>query len=83
MTTIILFLLLAGICGFGFHAVYGRSVRSIPFYLLAAVGGATVGFTIALLFKINWLNFGGLPVFATLVGAVLFLSLMRRIRIEE
>jgi uncharacterized membrane protein YeaQ/YmgE (transglycosylase-associated protein family) len=83
MTTLILFLLLAGICGFAFHAIYGRSMRSIPFYLLAAVGGATVGFTIALLFKLNWLSFGGLPVFATLVGAIVFLSLMRRIRIEE
>ena len=83
MTTLILFLLLAGICGFAFHAIYGRTVRSIPFYLLAAVGGATVGFTVALLFKINWLSFGGLPVFMTLVGAVLFLSMMRRIRIEE
>ncbi len=83
MTTLILFLLLAGICGFAFHAIYGRTIRSIPFYLLAAVGGATVGFTLALLFKINWLSFGGLPVFMTLAGAILFLSLMRRIRIED
>jgi uncharacterized membrane protein YeaQ/YmgE (transglycosylase-associated protein family) len=83
MTTLILFLLLAGICGFAFHAIYGRTLRSIPFYLLAAVGGATVGFTLALLFKINWLSFGGLPIFTTLVGAIIFLSLMRRIRIEE
>lgn len=83
MTTIILFLLLAGICGFAFHAIYGRNLRSIPFYLLAAVGGATVGFTLALILKFNWLSFGGLPVFATLAGAILFLSLMRRIRVEE
>jgi uncharacterized membrane protein YeaQ/YmgE (transglycosylase-associated protein family) len=83
MTTLVLFLLLAGICGFAFHVIYGKTVRSIPFYLLAAVGGATVGFTIALLFKINWFSFGGLPIFMTLVGAILFLSVMRRIRIEE
>ncbi|MDB5081441.1 MAG: hypothetical protein JWP00_3365 [Chloroflexi bacterium] len=83
MTTLILFLLLSGICGFAFHAIYGRSIQSIPFYLLAAVGGATVGFTLALLFKLSWFTFGGLPVFATLVGAILFLSIMRRIRIEE
>ena len=83
MTTLLLFLLLAGICGFAFHAIYGKTINSIPFYLLAAVGGATVGFTIALLLKINWLSFGGLPIFMTLVGAILFLSLMRRIRIEE
>ena len=83
MTTLILFLLLAGICACAFHAIYGKTIRSIPFYLLAAVGGATVGFTIGLLFKINWFSFGGLPIFMTFVGAILFLSLMRRIRIEE
>ena len=83
MTTLVLFLLLAGICGFAFHAIYGKTVRSIPFYLLAAVGGATVGFTVALLFKITWLSFGGLPVFMTLICAIIFLSLMRRIRLEE
>ncbi len=83
MTTLILFLLLAGVCGFGFHLCYGRSVASIPYYLLAALGGAIVGFTAGALLGWNFVNLGGLPVLTTMTGAILFLSLVQRIQVEE
>ncbi len=83
MTTLILFLLLAGVSGFGFHLVFGRSISSIPFYLLAAFGGATVGFTAAMVLGWKALSVGGLPVLTTLAGAILFLTLVQRIQVEE
>lgn len=83
MTTLILFLMLTGLCGFSFHLFYGRSAQSIPFYLLAALGGAIVGFTAAILLGWNFFNMGGLPVLTTVAGALAFLSLVQRIRLDE
>ena len=83
MTIIILFLLLAGICGFGFHALFGRSYRSIPFYLLAALGGSIVGFTAAVLLNWHFINLGGVPILTTAAGALLFLTLVQKIQVEE
>ncbi|HEX2913235.1 MAG TPA: hypothetical protein VH186_20705 [Chloroflexia bacterium] len=83
MTTLILFLVLAGFCGFAFHFFFGKTARSIPFYLLAAFGGATVGFTAAKLLDWNFWTVGGLPILLTALGAVLFLSLARRVQVEE
>jgi hypothetical protein len=83
MTTIILLLLVAGICGFGFHAVFGKSAGSIPYYLLAALGGAIVGFTAAVVLGWDFLDLGGLPLFMTVAGSLLFLSLIQRIQIKN
>ena len=82
MTTIILFVLLAAFCGFAFHTLFGRSNASLPFFLLAALGGATVGFTASSALNFNALAVGGLPVLGTAVGALLFLTLARRIQVE-
>jgi hypothetical protein len=83
MTTIILLLLVAALCGFSFHFFYGRSAASIPFYLLAALGGTIVGFAAAVLLGWNFMNLGGLPVLTCIVGALLFLSLVQRIQITN
>lgn len=83
MTTLILFVLLAGLCGFGFHTFYGRSAQSIPFYLMAALGGAVVGFTAAVLMNWRFINLGGLPILTTAAGALLFLGLVQRMRLED
>lgn len=82
MTTFILLLLLGSICSFTFHVAFGSSVRSIPFYLLAGVGGALVGYTLAQLLGWDWLLVGGLPIFMTAVGSIVFLTLARRIRFD-
>jgi hypothetical protein len=81
MMTFILLLVLAGICGFGFHLFFGRSVASIPFYLLASLGGAVVGFVLASMLGLNFMVIGGLPVLATALGSLLFLALVQRIRL--
>ncbi len=83
MTTFILFLWLAGMCGLAFHFFYGQSLSSIPFFLLAAVGGAIVGYTASVLLGLNFLSVGGLPVLGTALGAILFLSLVQRIQVKD
>ncbi len=82
MTTFILLLVLAGICGFAFHLFFGRSLNSIPFYLLASLGGAVVGFTVAVLLGLNFVMLGGLPILLTAGGSLLFLGLIQRIRLN-
>ncbi|MEI6043278.1 MAG: hypothetical protein WCS37_02690 [Chloroflexota bacterium] len=82
MTTFILLLVVAGICGFAFHLLFGRSIGSIPFYLLASLGGAVVGFTLSALLGLNLIVIGGLPVLLTASGALLFLTLVHRIRLN-
>ena len=82
MSTFILLLLVGAICSFAFLVIVGSSSRSIPFYLLAGVGGALVGFVLATLLSWNWLLVGGLPVFMTTFGALVFLLLARLIRFE-
>ncbi len=79
MTTIALFILLALFCGFSFHLMFGRSNGSLAFYMLAALGGATVGYTASTVLNFNLINIGGLPALGTALGAVLFLMLVRRI----
>lgn len=81
MTTFILMLVLAGLCGFAFHLFFGRSLGSIPFYLLASLGGAVVGFMVATLLGLNFMMVGGLPILATAGGSLLFLTLVQRIRL--
>ncbi len=82
MSTFILLLLVGAICSFAFVTIFGSSSRSIPFYLLAGVGGALVGFVLATLLSWNWLLVGGLPVFMTALGSMVFLVLAHRIRFE-
>jgi hypothetical protein len=81
MTTFVLLLVLAGICGFAFHLLFGRGIASIPFYLLASLGGAVVGFTISMLTNLKFMMVGGLPVLLTAGGSLLFLALVHRIRL--
>ena len=81
MTTFILMLVLAGLCGFAFHLLFGHSLGSIPFYLLASLGGAVVGFMLATLLGLNFLVIGGLPVVMTAGGSLVFLALVQRIRL--
>jgi len=81
MTTLILLLVLSAICGFAYHLFFGRSFASIPFYLLASLGGAVVGFTLTSLLGLNFLVVGGLPILTTAGGSLLFLALVQRIRL--
>lgn len=81
MLTLILLLVWAIIWGFAFHLFFGQSPLSIPFYLLASLGGAVVGFTISALLGLNIMVVGGLPLLATALGSVLFLVIVQRIRL--
>ncbi len=81
MTVIILMLVLAAICGFAFHTLFGGSILSIPFYLAASLGGVVAGFALARLLNLNYLSIGGLPLITTVGGALLFLALVRRIQL--
>lgn len=83
MTIIIIFFLVAALCGLGFHILFGRSVQQIPINLLASFGGAIVGFTAAVLLGWNFFTVGGVPLLTTLAGALLFLTLVQRIQLEE
>ena len=83
MTIIIIFFIVAGMCGFGFHVLFGRNIQQIPINLLAAFGGAIVGFTASVLLGWNFLSVGGVPLLTTLTGALLFLTLVQRIQFDE
>jgi hypothetical protein len=82
MLTLLLLLVWAGIWGFAFHLFFGRSPVSIPFYLLASLGGAVVGFTLSALLGLNLMVVGGLPLLTTALGSLLFLTVVQRIRLS-
>ena len=82
MTTFILLMLLGAMCSFAFHASFGQSARSIPGYLMSGLGGALVGFALDRILGWNWLMVGGLPIFMTTCGSLVFLVLVQRIRFD-
>lgn len=83
MTSIILFALFTLLLGFGFHTFFGRNLQTLPLNLLAALGGAIVGLTAAIMLGWDFWSVGGVPMLSVTAGALLFLILIQRIKLEE